>query len=54
MNLDMAIVVEETQFPEFVHKKANARSGRADNFRQCCLADVRTELNLNRTALCGK
>ena len=43
MDLDMAIVVEKTQFTEFIHKKADARSGRADNFRQCLLADVGTD-----------
>jgi hypothetical protein len=32
--MDIAIVLYETQLPEFVHKDIYARSGSADHFRQ--------------------
>src|SRR5713101_7022568 len=31
MDLDFPVVFDETQFAEFVHEKAHARSGRADH-----------------------
>src|ERR1700738_2381857 len=34
MDLDFSVVFDETQFAEFVHKKAHARSGRANHLRQ--------------------
>jgi hypothetical protein len=34
MDLDFSIVFDKTQFAEFVHKKAHARSGRADHLRK--------------------
>jgi hypothetical protein len=34
MDLDFSVVFYKTQFAEFVHEKAHARSGRADHLRQ--------------------
>ena len=34
MDLDFSVVFDKTQFAEFVHEKAHARSGRADHLRQ--------------------
>jgi hypothetical protein len=44
MNLDLAIIADETQLSEFVHEEADAGAGGADHLRQCFLADV----NLDR------
>ena len=38
---NVAVVINKTQFPEFVHEKTHARSRRADHLRQCLLADFR-------------
>src|SRR3984893_8353178 len=40
VDFNAAVVVNKTQFPEFVHEKTHARSRRADHFRQCLLADL--------------
>ena len=40
MDLDFSVVFDKTQFAEFVHEKAHARSGRADHLRQCFLAEL--------------
>ena len=37
----LAVVINKTQFPEFVHEKTHARSRRADHLRQGLLADFR-------------
>ena len=37
----MAVVIDKTQLPKFVHEKTHARSCRADHLRQCLLADFR-------------
>jgi hypothetical protein len=34
MHLNFSVVFDKTQFAEFVHEKAHARSGRADHLRQ--------------------
>jgi hypothetical protein len=34
MDLDFSVVFDKTQFAEFVHEKAHARSGRPDHLRQ--------------------
>src|SRR5258708_39408529 len=39
VNLDFSVVVDESLFPEFVHEKAYAVSGRADHFRQGFLTE---------------
>jgi hypothetical protein len=35
-----AVVLDETQFPEFVHKEAHARAGGPDHLRKRLLADL--------------
>ena len=40
VNLQATVVLDETQLPEPVHGKANSRSGGANDFRQCLLADL--------------
>jgi hypothetical protein len=37
MDFQLSVVFDEPQFAEFVHEKADARSGRADHLRQCFL-----------------
>jgi hypothetical protein len=39
VNFNVAVVINKTQFPEFVHEKTHARSRRADHLRKCLLAD---------------
>ena len=39
VDFNAAVVVNKTQFPEFVHEETHARSRRADHFRQGLLAD---------------
>jgi hypothetical protein len=39
MDLQVAVVLDETQFSEFVHELADTRPRRSDDFRQCLLAD---------------
>ena len=39
MDLDFSVVFDKTQFAEFVHEKAHARSGRADHLRQRFLTE---------------
>ena len=34
MDFQFSVVFDKTQFAEFVHEKAHARSGRADHLRQ--------------------
>jgi hypothetical protein len=34
VDLDFSVVFDKTQFAEFIHEKAHARSGRADHLRQ--------------------
>ena len=40
MDLELSVVLDKTQFAEFVHEKAHARSGRADHFRQRFLTKI--------------
>src|ERR1700737_1613723 len=40
MDLELSVVLDKTQFAEFVHEKAHARSGRADHFRQRFLTEI--------------
>src|SRR5437868_11428945 len=40
MNLYLSIVADESKFAEFVHKVADARSGRSNHLSQCFLADI--------------
>ena len=40
MDFQFTVVFDETQFAEFVHEKAHARSRRADHFRQRFLTDL--------------
>jgi hypothetical protein len=40
VNHDLAVVIDQTQFTEFVHELAYARSGRADDSRERLLADL--------------
>src|SRR5438105_6725973 len=39
MDFQFAVVFDKSQFAEFVHEKADARSGRADHFRQHFLTE---------------
>jgi hypothetical protein len=43
VDFNVAVVVNETQFPKLVHEKTHARACRADHFRQCLLADFRND-----------
>ena len=43
VDLQVAIVIDEAQFPEFVHEMAHARTRRADHFSECLLADFRDD-----------
>ena len=43
VNLDMAVVIDETKFAKLVHEMAHAGSGGADHLRQCFLTNVRTD-----------
>jgi len=40
MNLQASVIVNETQFPEPVHKKAHSRSSRAYHFGERFLIDL--------------
>src|SRR5437764_8043576 len=40
MDFQFSVVFDETQFAEFVHEKAHARSGRADHLRQRFLTEL--------------
>ena len=40
MDFDLAVVVNQAQFSEFVHKKAHAGARRANHFRERLLADL--------------
>jgi hypothetical protein len=40
MNLQASVIVNETQFPEPVHKKAHSRTSRAHHFGQRFLIDL--------------
>ncbi len=40
MDFQFSIVLDKTQFAEFVHEKTHARSGRADHLRQGFLTDL--------------
>jgi hypothetical protein len=40
MDLEFSVVFNKSQFAEFVHEKAYARSGRADHLRQCFLTKL--------------
>ena len=40
VDFQFAVVFDKTQFAEFVHEKAHARSGRADHLRQCFLTEL--------------
>jgi hypothetical protein len=39
--LDVTVVINKTQFPEFVHEETHAGSRRADHLRQGLLTDFR-------------
>jgi hypothetical protein len=41
VNFNVAVVINKTQFPKFVHEKTYARACRADYLRECLLADFR-------------
>src|ERR1700735_3852307 len=43
VDLNMPIVIDEAEFAELVHEKADAGSGSADHIRQRFLTDVRTD-----------
>ena len=43
VDFNVAVVVNETQFPKLVHEKTHARACRSDHFRQCLLADFRND-----------
>ena len=40
MNYDLPVVIDQTQFPEFVHEVADARSRGANHARERLLADL--------------
>ncbi len=40
MDFQFSIVLDKTQFAEFVHEKTHARLGRADHLRQGFLTDL--------------
>jgi hypothetical protein len=44
VDLQLAIVFDEAQFPEFVYEETDARPGRADHLRERLLADLGREL----------
>src|ERR1700730_247578 len=37
VDLEFPVIFDKTQFAEFAHEKAHARSGRSDHLRQCFL-----------------
>jgi hypothetical protein len=41
MDFNVAVVIDQAQFPKFVHEKTHAGPRRADHLRQCLLADFR-------------
>ena len=40
MDFEFSVIFDEAQFAEFVHEKADARSGRADHLRQRFLTEL--------------
>jgi hypothetical protein len=40
MNFPFSVVIDKTQFAEFVHKRARPRSGRADHLRQAAMGRI--------------
>src|ERR1035441_7529870 len=54
VNLDAAVVVNESESAKAVHEEANARTGSADHLRQGLLGDGRNELcRFSRLAVIG-
>src|SRR6202011_5073460 len=43
VDFDVAVIINKTQFPKFVHEMAHARSRRADHLRQYLLTDSRND-----------
>jgi hypothetical protein len=43
VDFNVAVVINETQFPKLVHEKTHARACRANHLRQCLLADFRND-----------
>ena len=43
VDFNVAVVVNKTQFPKFVHEETHARACRADHLRQHLLADFRND-----------
>jgi hypothetical protein len=43
VNLDAAILLDQSHFPKFVHEKADAESGRANRLGESFLADLRDQ-----------
>jgi len=41
VDLQTAVIVNKTQFPEAVHEEADSRTGRADHLGQSFLTDLR-------------
>jgi hypothetical protein len=41
VDFNVAVVINKTQFPKFVHEETHAGSRRANHLRQCLLADFR-------------
>jgi hypothetical protein len=40
---NMAVVINKSQFPKFVHESTDAGSRRTDHVRECLLADFRQD-----------
>ena len=40
IHFQLAIVIDETQFPEFIHERTDTRPGRADYIRERILANL--------------
>jgi len=43
VNFDSAIIINEAQFPKFVHEVAHTGARRANHLRECLLTDLRNE-----------
>lgn len=43
VNFNLAVVINKPQFSKLVHESTDARSRRADHFRECLLADLRQD-----------
>jgi hypothetical protein len=43
LDFNMAVVINKTQFPKYVHEKTHTRSRRADHFCQYLLANFRDD-----------